>query len=210
MARRQLLSLFLLVVLGALVSHFLHSSRPLGRRIADSAMIAAIAEGDRSPETVDGKGDLTVVVFTDYQCSACRKASPELNRAIVSDGNIRVVYKDWPILGENSERAAMVALAADRQEIYPEVHHQLMKSPVSDDASLRAVVERAGGDWQQVEADLSAQAPAIAEQLKANRMDAFTLGLKGTPGYLIGSFVIEGALSEREFVRAFHQARLEL
>nr|WP_241233695.1 DsbA family protein [Altericroceibacterium xinjiangense] len=146
-------------------------------------------------------------MFTDYQCSACRKADPALRRAVARDGNVRVVYKDWPILGERSERAATVALAAHRQGIYPSVHRQLMKSPSLDDTALRNAVEGAGGDWEQVEADLLTHGPAIANQLAANRLDAFALVLQGTPSYLIGPLLVEGALTEREFLRAFEQAR---
>ncbi|WP_126174210.1 DsbA family protein [Altericroceibacterium xinjiangense] len=207
MTRRQLLPLVALILLSAIASYLLQNTRPLGRNAAESASAARILEDQGSPETVRGNGNLTVVMFTDYQCSACRKADPALRRAVARDGNVRVVYKDWPILGERSERAATVALAAHRQGIYPSVHRQLMKSPSLDDTALRNAVEGAGGDWEQVEADLLTHGPAIANQLAANRLDAFALVLQGTPSYLIGPLLVEGALTEREFLRAFEQAR---
>ena len=209
MTRRQLLPLIALILLGAVASYFLQNSRPLGLNASGTASAARILQDQGSPETVQGNGNLTVVIFTDYQCSACRKADPALRRAVTRDGNVRLVYKDWPIFGERSERAATVALAAHRQGIYPSVHHQLMKSRSLDDSALRNAVEGAGGDWAQLEADLLTHGPAIENQLAINSVDAFTLGLQGTPGYLIGPVIVEGALTEREFLRVFKQARSE-
>src|SRR5690606_23736167 len=97
-----------------------------------------------SPEVSHGTSNLTVIAFTDYQCPACRKASPAMMAAIARDGNIRLVYKDWPIFGERSDRAAQVALAAHRQGIYPAVHEMLMSSPGLGDAAMRNAVEQAG------------------------------------------------------------------
>jgi protein-disulfide isomerase len=172
-----------------------------------SPSIVRIVESPGSPHVVHGDGNVTLVLFTDYQCPACRRADPALRAAIARDGNVRLVYKDWPIFGLHSERAAKVALAGHLQGIYPALHHQLMNSPSFDDAALRDAVERAGGDWEQLSADLHAHGPAIADQLALNARDAFMLGLKGTPGYLIGPQLSEGALTEPEFLRAFAQAR---
>lgn len=156
-----------------------------------------------------GKADLTVVVFTDYRCPACRAAEPALSRAITHDGDVRVIYRDWPIFGERSERAARIALAADRQDIYLPVHRALMRSRAFDDGALRKIVEEAGGSWWQVQSDLARHGSAIAAQLARNSQDAFGLGLRGTPGYLIGPLLVEGALTESEFLRAFDEARAE-
>jgi protein-disulfide isomerase len=207
MARRQLLSLITLVLLAVITAHVLKNTRQLGRTVGASPSAVRVLEDRRSPQIVHGHGSLTVVVFTDYQCPACRKADPALRGAIARDGNVRVVYRDWPIFGERSERAAKVALAGHRQGIYYSLHYRLMRSPSFDDAALRDAVEVAGGNWSQLQADLHSQGPAIANQLVANRQDAFALGLRGTPGYLIGPLLIEGALTESEFLRAFDQAR---
>lgn len=207
MTRPQFLSLVALVILGASLASFLNANRPLGRSVAGSAAAAEILARRGSPETVEGKGDLTVVVFTDYDCSACRMASPVFRRSVARDGNIRVVYKDWPIFGERSERAAAVALASDQQGIYTQVHHRLMMLSDIDDAALRAAVEAAGGEWAKLESHFLTHGSEIEKQVLANRMDALSLGLQGTPAYLIGSTLVEGALTEREFLRAIDQAR---
>lgn len=207
MARQQVLSLIIVAIVGLSVTHCLQANRPIGRRVSDTPAIAEILVGGGSPEAVQGEGDLTVVVFTDYQCMACRVASRELSRAITRDGNVRIVYKDWPLLGPRSQRAAQVALASRSQGIYPRVYSRLMEVPAVDDETLRDVIERAGGDWNRLTADLLANGPAISDQLAANQLDAMILGLQGTPGYLIGPLLVEGALTEAEFLRAFEQAR---
>jgi protein-disulfide isomerase len=170
----------------------------------------SMLEDKQSPRTARGDPNLTIVVFTDYRCPACRKAHRPLHSAVARERNVELIYRDWPIFGEQSEQAAKVALASHRQGIYPAVHDALMRSPAFDDAALRAAVEGAGGNWQQVEADMLAQGPAIEKQITATKWDAFTLGLQGTPAYLIGPVLVQGALTEREFARAFRQARAAL
>lgn len=209
MQRHQLLALASLVLLALATSHLLRSSSPLGRNVSSSPAAALLLEDRSSPQLVLGDASLTVVIFTDYRCPACRKADPAFREAISRDGNVRVVYRDWPIFGERSERAAEVALAAHQQGIYPPLHHQLMRSARFDDAALRATVEQVGGDWEQLEVDLRSRRSTIANQLANNRRDALVLGLQGTPAYLIGPVLIQGALTEREFLRAFEQARSE-
>lgn len=204
---RQVLYLTLLVVLGLGVTHWLQSSRPVGRSVSGSQAIVDILEGGGSPEIVLGKADLTVVIFTDYQCPACRSGHLALGRAIQRDGNIRLVYKDWPLLGDRSLRAAQVALAARSQGIYPRLHSRLMEATSLNESALRAAIIGAGGDWDRLEADLTSNGQGISDQLASNRSDALALGLRGTPGYLIGPILIEGAVTEAEFLRAFQQAR---
>ncbi len=208
--RRELLILFGLILGGAATSHLLQGTRPLGRYVGDTASAVQILTDKRSPEVLSGAADLTLVVFTDYQCPACRKADPEMRAAIAEDGNIRVVYKDWSIFGERSERAAEVALAAHYQGIYSPVHHALMRSRSLDDSAFRQAIQDAGGSWRQLDADLAQHRPSIATQLAKNHQEAFSLGLQGTPGYLVGPLLIKGALTKSEFLRAFAQARAKL
>ena len=210
MNRRELVVLVALVLLGAALSYWLGRSAPLGRHVGDSAVAARIIGDKASPELSHGTADLTIVLFTDYRCPACRGADLAMRRAIARDGNVRVVYKDWPIFGDRSEQIARIALAAHRQGIYPAVHHALMQSRSLDDAELRRIVERSGGSWPQLQSDLVRHGPWIANQLARNGQDAFGLGLKGTPGYLIGPLLVEGGLNEHEFLQAFGEARAEL
>lgn len=210
MTGRQLLALVGLIVVGVVVSYLLQTTKPVGRYVGDAGSVARILQDERSPQVSAGTADVTLVLFSDYQCPACRKADPAMQAAVAEDGNVRIVYKDWPVFGERSERAAEVGLAARHQGIYPQVHHALMRSRSLHDAALREAVENSGGDWRQLQADLAHHRASIADHLARNSHEALSLGLEGTPGYLIGPFVIQGALTEREFLRAFAQARAKL
>lgn len=181
----------------------------MGRSIGESSLANLVLHDSEAPQLTYGDGSLTVVIFTDYQCPSCKVADSALQRAIVHDGNIKVLYKHWPILGERSVKAAKVALAAHRQGIYVSVHRFLMKSVSVDDQALRIAVESAGGNWEQLKADLSYRDVEITNQIAADSRAAFALGLQGTPGYLVGPLLINGALTEREFTRSFEQARAE-
>lgn len=207
MTRRQIVPLLALTMLGVLLSFVLKDMRPIGRSIGDSSLANLVLHDKQAPQMTYGDGSLTVVIFTDFQCPSCKVADSALQRAIARDGNIKVLYKHWPILGERSVKAAKLALATHRQGIYVSVHRLLMKSASIDDPALRTAVESAGGNWEQLKADLTYYDAEITNQVAADSRDAFALGLQGTPGYLVGSLLINGAQTEREFTRSFKQAR---
>ena len=205
---RMLLLLAALIVIGWGVGQVFQRTAPLGRDVGASEIAkAALLPGTRPVREV-ADATLTLVVFTDYQCPACKRADPEMERALAKDGHVRVVYVDWPVFGPLSERAARVALAADRQGVYPAVHSGLMAEdrPLTDHV-LSEVVERAGGDWSRLQRDLVAHGPEIERELGRNRQSAFGLGIPGTPAYLAGPVLIKGALDEAEFRRVFAEGR---
>jgi protein-disulfide isomerase len=130
-----------------------------------------------------------------------------MKRAVASDGKVRIVYKDWPIFGAASKRAAEVALASRYQNIYPDVHDRLMTRAVNSNDALRVAVEQSGGNWRDLQNKLGGNSSEISSQLERNARQAFQLGLAGTPGYLIGTTLVRGALTEREFKNVFRAAR---
>jgi protein-disulfide isomerase len=131
-----------------------------------------------------------------------------MEAALRDDKHVRVIYRDWPIFGALSQRAAQVAIAADRQGIYPEVHSQLMNERrVLDEDILRQAVEKSGGSWTQLEEDLQTYAVNIDRQLQRNRQDAFQLSISGTPTYLAGSILVSGAQDQASFRRLFAAGR---
>ena len=207
MTLRQSLGLLGVILLAVAGSYLLRSNRPLGVYVGDRDTARDILADSSAPQAVHGTGEVTLVVFTDYRCPACRRSDPAMRAAIARDGDIRVVYRDWPIFGEPSRNAAQIALAAEGQGIYPAVHHAFMALPSFDEPSLRRVVLQAGGDWDRLQGDLQERARSIAARLARNELDAFGLGLEGTPGYLIGPYLVKGAMTEAEFLRAFEQAR---
>ncbi|WP_010214534.1 DsbA family protein [Sphingomonas sp. PAMC 26621] len=205
-SRRQAVQLGAVVVGGWAIGQALRRTAPIGRDIG--ARADAILKGGVSPEA--GPADATVkfAVFSDYRCPACRGAFAAMEDAIRRDGKVRILYKDWPIFGPPSERAASVALATAEQGIYPAVHRRLMTDDRTiDDAMLRDIVVQAGGDWTRATAWLAAHAEGVAVRLRANGREANAIGLAGTPGYLAGPILVTGAIDATDFGRLFARAR---
>lgn len=206
--RKDLISLLIAVVIGVAVSQLLLRAAPLGRDVGGHPAAQAALRDNISPSTTVDDPTLTLVVFTDYQCPACKRANAAMEAAVAKDGRVRLVYRDWPIFGAVSERAARVAIAADRQGIYPAVHRQLMDEwRRLDDQVLRDAVEGAGGNWDKLQADLRLHAADIDRQLAQTSADALALGIRGTPAYLAGPRLVTGALDEAEFRRLFALGR---
>lgn len=206
--RRQMLQLGTLIVGGWAASSVLKRTAPIGRDVTNPEALAAIFNDRGSPASGPPNASLGLAVFTDYRCPACRRAFPSMEEAILIDGDVRVIYKDWPIFGPPSERAAQVALASAQQGIYPAVHKQLMTdSRTISDSVLQNIVERAGGDWGRVDAYLKSHERQIMAQLRANGEQALALGLAGTPGYVAGAVLVAGAIDKTDFLRLFALAR---
>jgi protein-disulfide isomerase len=144
-------------------------------------------------------GDVTLVEFFDYNCGYCKRMLPALVDLLESDPNLRVVFKEWPVLTDGSGEAARVALGVLKvaPEKYLDFHVELMSQPGGSDGigKKRAlkVVEDLGIDLAAVEA--AAKDPAVDEQIAENYKIAEDLGLRGTPSYVVGEEVIPGAVS---------------
>lgn len=204
--RRQAVQLGAVVVGGWAVGQVLLRTAPIGRDVGAAA--DAILAGGGSPEAGPSDATLRFAVFSDYRCPACRYAFPAMEEAVRRDGQVRVIYKDWPIFGPPSERAASIALASAEQGIYPAVHRRLMTdSRMIADDMLSEVVTRAGGDWTRATAWLAAHKGVVAARLRANGQEAYAIGLAGTPGYLAGQMLVMGAIDETDFGRLFARAR---
>ncbi len=155
----------------------------------------AILNDPEAPVSGNPKGDLTLVAFLDYNCPFCKKSHPDLERLVKSDGRIRLVHKDWPILGDASVYGAQLALAA---------RYQGRKIPKE---RMLEAVSASGVDMARLEADRGAHASEIAALLQRNLDQADALGLQGTPVYLIGPLKVAAALDYDGFRQAVAQAR---
>jgi protein-disulfide isomerase len=163
--------------------------------------VDAILNDPATPVAGDPAGDVTIVAFMDYNCPLCKKSSPDLERFVNDDGEVRLVYKDWPILTDASVTGARLALAANYQGKYRQAHVAMMsiRGQKVDDASLRAAVKAAGVDMALLDADLKAHDADISALLKRNMSEADSLGLEATPVFLIGPFKVAEALDYDEF-----------
>lgn len=168
-----------------------------------------ILHDPEAPESGNSKGNLTIVSFFDYNCPFCKRAEPDLEKVVKEDGKIRLVYKDWPILTEASVYGAQIALGAKYQGKYLAAHNALMSIPGSkiDKATMTKAVQAAGVDMARLETDIHANADAISGLLRRTHVQAESMGLMGTPVYLIGQFKVAAALDVDKFREVVSQAR---
>jgi protein-disulfide isomerase len=208
LTRREIFSLAAVAAAGATASVVLRRTAPLGRDVSEELAARGILEDTDWPSFGPSEANLTIVTFTDYRCPACLYAAPKLDEAVAKDGKVRLVYRDWPIFGAQSEAAARATIAAHFQGRYVAMHKALMASRVPLDAvSIMRIADQAGVDTQRLGADLKSRSVAIDERLARNRLDAARLRIPGTPGYLIGPLLVVGALQVDEFTAAFTSAR---
>lgn len=179
-----------------------------GRKLTRTAVVASVLDDPGSPATGAVYPHVTIVVFTDYQCAICKRTEPAIQRLLTRDATVQVIWKDWPIRGPASEDAARVALAAHRQGLYAPVHAALMRATGAlSPERVRAIAARAGADPVQLEEDLQAHTGDIDAQLGRHRLQAFSLGLQGTPAYLVGPYLIQGGLDDGDLETAVAKAR---
>ncbi len=150
----------------------------------------------RDPESPVGgnpDGDVTLVEFFDYNCPYCRRVAPVVAELRRADPSLRLVYKEFPILGPDSEIAARAALAAKRQGKYEAFHDALMqaKDKVTE-AKVFEVAAASGLDLTRLKQDMAD--PAMQQGIEKTRELALALGINGTPGFVLGDRVIPGAV----------------
>ena len=153
-------------------------------------------------------GDITIVEYFDYQCPYCRKVEPELRQVVQDDGKVRLVLKDWPILGPVSVTAARMALASKFQDKYLEAHAALIGvSSKLTEPRIRELLAGAGIDVDRATRDLATNAKAIEAILVRNNDQATAFGFKGTPSFIVGKFRVPGVLTMAQFDQAIADAR---
>ncbi|HEY8276169.1 MAG TPA: DsbA family protein [Methyloceanibacter sp.] len=149
----------------------------------------------RSPETpvaANPDGDVTLVEFFDYNCGYCKRALPDVVKIVDEDKKVKLVLKELPIFGEDSEAAAKAALAAKKQGKYFEMHQKLFSEPgkANLEKALQ-VAQELGLDVEQLKKDMEDQ--SVKDALAENRALAEELGVQGTPYTLVGDIVVAGA-----------------
>lgn len=205
MSRRDVLTLAGAVAAGGALSLAVRRSAPLGIDIAANPAAQAALTGFGGPSGGDPEGRILLAIYSDFACPACRVADRALADALAErGGGVRLLFKDWPIFGPASRRAAQLAIAADTLGLYRPFAAALYTAPVRlAEADLRRAFEGIGGDWAALLAAQAARAAAIDRLLARTAQEAFTLGLRGTPSFLTRSRLVEGALPPRGFARLF-------
>jgi len=160
------------------------------------------------PVAGNADGDITIVEYFDYQCPYCRKIEPELRQVVQDDGKVRLVLKDWPILGPVSVTAARMVLASKYQDKYVQAHDALIgvNSKLTE-PRIREVLAGAGVDVDRVTRDLASNAKAIDAILARNNEQATAFDFKGTPSFIVGKFRVPGILTMAQFSQVITDAR---
>lgn len=146
-----------------------------------------------SPVSGNPAGDVTVVEFFDYRCGFCKRVAPAVSRLQQGDARVRVVYKDFPILGEASELAAKAALASNAQGKHRAFHEALLaaKSDLTKEQILH-IAGDVGLDVKRLAQDMTD--PQWQGVIDRNRRLAKDLGISGTPAFIVGAELVPGAL----------------
>ena len=169
---------------------------------------SAVLRDPDIPVAGNADGDITIVEYFDYNCPYCRKVEPELRQVVQDDGKVKLVYKDWPVLGPVSVTAARMALAAKYQDKYVAAHDALLGTASKlTEPRIRELLSNAGIDVDRAAKDLETNAKAIDAILARNNDQATAFGFKGTPSFIIGKFRVPGALTMAQFDQAIADAR---
>ena len=168
--------------------------------VDDATLIAANAEAifENPASWVGGNpdGDVTLVEFVDYNCGFCKRAFPEVMELVDRDGNLRLILKELPILGPESELASRFAIAVMQMEgpdVYAEAHELLMMLPGR--SGLPAVTRVAGDLGLDMEAIVTRmESDAVTAVIEENRLLAQRLGVNGTPTFILEDQMLRGYL----------------
>ena len=187
---------------------------------AGAASRSAFAQGDgvltealvlRDPDvpsTGNPEGDVNIVEWFDYNCPYCRKIAPEIQQVVQDDGKVRLVLKEWPILGEVSKFGARMAMAAKYQDKYLAAHEAMIGvSSKLTEPRIRELLAGAGLDMDRLNRDATTNAKAIDTILARNHDQAVAFGFKGTPSFIVGKFRVPGILTMAQFEMAIADAR---
>ena len=197
----------MLTLLGAGVA-VLSASDVAPAGVRDEPSEAQVLRDPEVPVAGNPDGDIAIVEWFDYQCPYCRKLEPELRQVVQDDGKVRLVLKDWPILGPVSMVAARMALACKFQDKYNQAHDALIgvNSKLTE-PRIDELLAGAGIDVDRAKRDLAEKAKTIDAILARNNAQAEGLGFRGTPSFIIGKFRVPGVLTMTQFEQVIADAR---
>jgi protein-disulfide isomerase len=159
-----------------------------------------------SPVGGNPQGDVSLVEFFDYNCPYCRRVAPVMVDAEAADPKLRIVYKEFPILGPGSTFAAKAALAVHRQGKYVAFHKELMQVRGRvDEARVLDVAAKIGVEVELMKTDMND--PAIQAAIDRNLELAEVLRINGTPGFVIGEQILHGATDLKTLQELIREAR---
>jgi protein-disulfide isomerase len=150
-------------------------------------------------------GDVTVVAFMDYACGYCRASLPGIEELIARDPNVRVVYREFPVLGPESVVAARWALAAAEQGKFRAFHDALYAAGPPSVENITLAAGKAGLD--KALANKAVQSKAVEQEILANHKLGEQLAMTGTPAWVVGGQLLSGARDYAGLAKAVAEAR---
>jgi protein-disulfide isomerase len=160
------------------------------------------------PVAGNAGGNISIVEYFDYQCPYCRKVEPELRQVVHEDGKVRLVWKDWPILGPMSVTAARMAQASKYQDKFVEAHDALIAINAKlTESKIREALSGGGVDIDRLDRDLASNESAITTTLARNNDQATAFEFRGTPAFIVGKFRVPGVLTMAQFTQVIADAR---
>ena len=162
-----------------------------------------------APVAGNPEGAIVVVEFFDYRCGYCRRVKSTLETLLAENGDLRLVLKEFPILGPESTLAARAALASRAQGLYEPFHWALLGADGPFDLDhILEVARSVGLNDERLARDM--EEPAIDTLIDRNAVLASALGIRGTPAFVVGDRMIRGALPIAQFRTAIADARQAL
>jgi protein-disulfide isomerase len=180
-------------------------------KTASRAAIVAARDGlitADDPVAGNPHGSVTIVEFFDVRCPYCRKLEPEMSAFLAADPEVRLVYKDLPILGPASVLGTKALLAARKQDAYLKLRDAVMRMPPEiTRAAIETEAKKLGLDSSRLMHDMDD--PSVQKQIDANLRLAQRLNIQGTPAMIVGDDMLAGAADAAELKQAVAQARAE-
>ncbi|KEJ94460.1 membrane protein [Pseudosulfitobacter pseudonitzschiae] len=138
-------------------------------------------------------GSVTLVEFFDYNCGYCRRAAPEVKAVLEASKDVRIIYREFPILGPGSEVAARASLASRNQGKYQQFHEAMMAlNAQAVEASVMKIAGDVGLDLEILKTDM--QSDLVSDHIAASLRFAEALGITGTPTFVLGEEIIPGVI----------------
>ena len=167
---------------------------------------AALVGHPMSPVSGNPEGDVTLVEFFDYQCGYCKRSLESVVDLMESDPGLRIVWKDFPVLGQVSTFAALASMAAQKQGKYLELHKALMGADERlTEESVMEIAGQVGLDLERLQQDMADR--EIVAYLQDTQRLARELGINGTPAFVIGNTLVPGAVDGARLKQLIAEAR---
>jgi protein-disulfide isomerase len=162
-----------------------------------------------NPVIAEKKSDITIVEFFDYSCGYCKRASNTVAKLIAEDKKIKIIHKHYPILGQPSKEMSQVAIAINisQPKIYQKFHYELMKASGRGKQVALDVAKKVGANVKLIEETLINKKNDIENMIMTNLQLGTSVGVTGTPGFIIGEELIPGAIGIDSFKSKIKAAR---